>query len=64
MPDLMTTAEVAEYLRAPVATVHYWVHRGEAPPSVRIGKRRLYRREAVEAWLRHREQAEAQAVPA
>ncbi|WP_336922380.1 helix-turn-helix transcriptional regulator [Aquipuribacter sp. SD81] len=62
-PEIMTTPEVAEHLRIPEATLHYWVHRGVAPPSVRLGKRRLYRREAVDAWLIERERAEA-AVPA
>ena len=31
------------------------VQRGEAPPTIRIGRRRLIRREAADAWLRSRE---------
>ena len=29
--------------------------RGEGPPTIRIGRRRLIRREAADAWLRSRE---------
>ena len=31
--------------------------RGEGPPVVRLGRRRVVRREAAEAWLRRREAA-------
>ena len=47
----MTTDEVAEYLRTPAATVRYWVHRGEGPRSFKIGRRRMFRRQDVDAWL-------------
>lgn len=33
------------------------LERGEGPPTIRIGRRRLIRREAAEAWLRAREAA-------
>lgn len=50
--ELMTTAEVGEYLRTPVATMRFWRAGGEVGPrSFKLGKRVMYRRSDVEAWL-------------
>jgi excisionase family DNA binding protein len=48
--DVMTAREVAGLLRSPVSTVEDWARRGILP-SVKIGKRRLYVRQNVEAVL-------------
>lgn len=58
--DLMTTAEVAEYLRMPEATLRYFRHKGEGGPrSFRMGGRRIaYRRQDVDAWLMEQINAE------
>ncbi|MCT1618496.1 helix-turn-helix transcriptional regulator [Janibacter hoylei] len=58
--DLMTTAEVAEYLRIPEATLRYARHKGEGGPrSFRMGGRRvMYRRQDVDAWLMEQINAE------
>lgn len=48
--DVMTAREVAELLRAPVSTVEDWARR-DILPSVKIGKRRLYIRQNIEAVL-------------
>jgi len=50
-PALLTITEVAELLRAPVATLRYWRHLNAGPPSFRLGRRVLYRREDVRAWI-------------
>jgi excisionase family DNA binding protein len=50
-PDLLTITEAAELLRAPVATLRYWRHLGTGPRSFRLGRRVLYRREDVHAWI-------------
>jgi DNA-binding transcriptional MerR regulator len=47
----MTTAEVAEALRAPVETVRYWRHIGKGPKSFKLGRRVLYAVEDVEAFI-------------
>jgi excisionase family DNA binding protein len=52
-PDLLTITEAAELLRAPVATLRYWRHLGTGPVSFRAGRRVLYRREDIAAWLDH-----------
>lgn len=54
MPDadeFLTTAEVAELLRVPTATIHRWVSQGTGPRSYRIGRHRRYRRADVDRWL-------------
>jgi DNA-binding transcriptional MerR regulator len=47
---LLTTAEVAEHFRTTPSTVRYWHFAGTGPVSVKIGKRRLYRRSDVDAY--------------
>jgi excisionase family DNA binding protein len=54
----MTTEELADHARTTKATVRGWRHRGTGPKGTRVGKRVLYRREAVEAWLKARENAD------
>ena len=52
--DLLTISEAAALLRAPVATLRYWRHLGTGPHSFRLGRRVLYRRDDVDAWIRSR----------
>jgi DNA-binding transcriptional MerR regulator len=49
----LTTAEVAELVRAPAETVRYWRHVGKGPKSFKVpgGRRVLYAVEDVEVWL-------------
>lgn len=48
--DVMTVAEVAELLHVPRSTVADWARRGVLP-SVKIGRRRIYVRQQIEALL-------------
>jgi excisionase family DNA binding protein len=50
-PDLLTITEAAELLRAPVATLRYWRHLNTGPHSFRLGRRVLYRRDDLNAWI-------------
>ena len=50
-PDLLTITEAADLLRAPVATLRYWRHLGTGPRSFRLGRRVLYRRHDLHAWI-------------
>lgn len=50
--DLIFLDEVPH--RYPVlneSTLRYWRHKGEGPPSARIGRRVVYRVKDIEAWL-------------
>ncbi len=49
--DLLTTAEVAQIMRSPVSTLRYSRHLGTGPHSFRLGRRVVYRRADVTAWL-------------
>ena len=51
LPELLTIAEAADVLRTPVATLRYWRHQGIGPRSFRLGRRVLYRRDDVHAWI-------------
>lgn len=55
--ELLTTAEVALILRAPVSTVRYWRHLGTGPKSFKLGRRVVHRRADVHAWLAEQEAA-------
>jgi excisionase family DNA binding protein len=50
-PELLTIAEAADLLRAPVATLRYWRHRNIGPYSFRVGRRVLYRRDDLRTWI-------------
>lgn len=49
--DFMTTEEVAARARTTPDTCRYWRHIGKGPRSFKVGRRVLYAREDVEAWL-------------
>ncbi|MBN1092269.1 helix-turn-helix domain-containing protein [Blastococcus sp. TML/M2B] len=49
--ELLTIAEAAQLLRAPVATLRYWRHLGTGPRSFRLGRRVLYRRDELHSWI-------------
>ncbi len=51
MPDYMTTQEVAALARTSPETVRYWRHVGKGPASFKLGRRVLYSREGVLAWI-------------
>lgn len=47
----LTVEELAEEFRTSPETVHYWVKAGKAPRSFKVGRRRLFAREDVDAWV-------------
>ena len=50
--QLLTTAEAAELLHTPVATLRWWRYQGTGPKAFRLGARKvMYRRSDVLAWL-------------
>lgn len=60
------TASVAEYLSAPeleqltgtpASTWRYWAHIRSGPPSFKLGRRRVWKRSSVLAWLEAQETA-------
>lgn len=49
--ELLTTTEVAELLRTPAETVRFWRHVGKGPKSFKLGRRVMYAREDVDAFI-------------
>lgn len=48
---LLTIAEAAALMRAPVATLRYWRHLGTGPHSFRVGRRVMYRHSDLLTWI-------------
>lgn len=55
--ELMSTGQVSESYSIAEATLRYWRHKGDGPPSFRLGRRVVYRRSDVEKWLTAQEAA-------
>jgi len=51
MSDLLGIQQLAETLGTSVNTVRYWRTIGYGPRSARIGRRVVYRRMDVDAWI-------------
>jgi len=51
MVDLLSIEEVATELGIPVPTLRYWRTRSEGPRSFRLGRRVVYKRTDIEAWI-------------
>lgn len=59
LDDWMTRDELAAELKLSVDTLSRWETRRIGPPCVRVGRRVLYRRGAVQEWLRVQEDRSA-----
>jgi len=57
----LTVKDAAEYLGLSPHTLYVWRHRRQGPPSFRMGPRGrvMYRREALDNWIREQEQADS-----
>lgn len=51
MSKLLTLDQAAELINCPKATLRYWLVNGEAPKSFKLGRRRMFKLEDVEAWI-------------
>jgi excisionase family DNA binding protein len=51
--DWLTVEELAELMHTSPGTVHYWRHQGKAPPALKAGRRLLFRRDDVDAWMQN-----------
>lgn len=59
MTKLLTLAETAERLNRPEQTLRYWLQKGTAPASFKVGRRRMFTEEAIETWI-HEQMAKSQ----
>jgi predicted DNA-binding transcriptional regulator AlpA len=56
--DLLLLPEAAALCRLSVSTLRWLRHRGEGPSGFKMGRRLMFRRTAVEAWISEHEQAQ------
>jgi len=55
LSDYFTQEEAATELKVSARTVDRWRRLDEGPPITKLGRRTLYRRSSLQAWLRARE---------
>lgn len=49
--EFMLLPEVAVLTRLPPSTLRWLRHQGKGPPAVKLGRRLVFRRAAVLAWI-------------
>ena len=49
--DLLTTEETAAFLHVPLSTLRHWISTGSAPPSAKIGRRRMFLKRSLEEFV-------------
>lgn len=57
--EFLSAQQVEDDYHIKAATLRYWASRNEGPASFKLGRRRVWRRSAVEAWIAAQEQATA-----
>ncbi|MEV7868776.1 helix-turn-helix domain-containing protein [Streptomyces sp. NPDC088124] len=64
--SFLTVKHAAEYLGLSPHTLYVWRHRRQGPPSFRMGARGrvMYRRKALDTWIREQERADSRSNPA
>ena len=55
LSEYLSDEQLAGEMRVSVRTLWRWAALGEIPPSVKIGRRRYFRRTAIAEWLKARE---------
>jgi Helix-turn-helix domain len=55
LADFLEHREAAAELKVCGRTLNRWQKLGEGPPTTRLGRRVLYNRSSLLAWLRERE---------
>jgi|GEM_PF-643442 len=53
--EFWNAKRVSTFTGIPEGTLRYWVHVGEGPTSFKLGKRRVWRKSVVLAWLAEQE---------
>jgi len=51
LPEYLLIGEAAAMLRTPVGSLHRWRVDGTGPPAIRVGRKLLYPRAELMAWL-------------
>lgn len=64
LQEINTTEEAARYLRLQKQTLEAWRLKGIGPVYCKLGRRVLYRREALEKFMTERERTSTSDAPA
>ncbi len=57
--EILDSLELEELTGTKASTWRYWASVGEGPPSFKLGRRRVWRRSTVLAWIAEQERASA-----
>ncbi|HME15759.1 MAG TPA: helix-turn-helix domain-containing protein [Mycobacterium sp.] len=57
--EYLTAPQLEQLTGTPASTWRYWAHIGQGPASFKLGRRRVWKRSAVLAWLESQEAASA-----
>ncbi|ORB70128.1 hypothetical protein BST45_07280 [Mycobacterium shinjukuense] len=55
--EYLSAPELAAWTGTPASTWRYWAHLGVGPASFKLGRRRIWKRSVVSAWLAAQENA-------
>lgn len=53
--DYLSSVNLEQLTGIPASTWRYWAHIGCGPPSFKLGRRRVWRRSEVVAWIAEQE---------
>jgi prophage regulatory protein len=57
--EYLTAPQLEQITGTPASTWRYWAHIGQGPASFKLGRRRVWKRSVVLAWLESQEMASA-----
>jgi prophage regulatory protein len=57
--EFLSALDLEQWTGTKASTWRYWASIGQGPPSFKLGKRRVWKRSAVLAWLADQEKAAA-----
>lgn len=57
MKEYFDSNDLEQLTGTPASTWRYWAHIGQGPASMKLGRRRVWKRSSVMAWLQAQEEA-------
>lgn len=57
--EYLTAPQLEQMTGTPASTWRYWAHIGQGPASFKLGRRRVWKKSVVLAWLENQEMASA-----
>lgn len=57
LKEYFDSSDLEQLTGTPASTWRYWAHIGQGPASMKLGRRRVWKRDTVMAWLQAQEEA-------